>query len=617
MIHSPYHINKTSRVRVTYDVDIGGSIESKELPFIMGVISNFCGHKQYAEYANREFIAINKNNFHDVMQGLSPNLSVCIDSIEYNMNFHHIKDFAPDGLIQSLPHLQTIMNARQKIIDCICLLNSYPSLSHHILEILQQESDDTLTHSIDTAKLLMSKANLYTDDNDRNNTRLQIIDDLLSYVDKNTHNPYTDCMQQISDLDKDLSRKIDQILHHPDFLQLESTWRGLYDLVSQSNLNETLIIKIFSASLSDVQDDLSSSISFDYTYLFRLIYENEYGTFGGIPFGCLLLDYYMRNNSQDINMMRSLSKIASISHAPMLFGVASEMFNVESFKDLLTKKSIHDIFSSSEYAAWNALRDTEESRYINLFLPYVLMREPYGENNKVKAFNYIESINHDVHKDFCWGNPIYYMGIRINEAISKYGWAAAIRGIHGGVVSNLPTYTFKSSFGEVKFKSPLQIHITDRYEKELSDNGFIALCHKKMTNHAIFFSGQSIQRAKKYNSLDATANASIASRMTYMLNASRFAHYAQMKMRDKIGSYESEEDIRKYLQSWISQYVLLSDDADQNLKCIYPLREATILVQELTIGEYDINIRMRPHFQLEAATVSIGFVYRINQGQVT
>lgn len=606
-----FYKDKAPRVRVTYDVEIGDNIEKRELPFVMGVVGDFCGHNKYAEYAEREFILINKNNFNDVMRGMAPNISMMLKSRKkIELVFHQINDFTPDGLVSNIPDLQLTLDQRQRMIDFVCLLDAYPKLG----KVMQSCLNTGHTKDIKAAKSLAEQVGAYNDDPVKHSSRLNAIMVALNLLNKTTQNVYIDSIKVISDIDRSISDTIDEIIHNPEFIRIEASWRGLYDLVSQSKTNESLMIKVLSASEDEIAQDLSDGMSFEYSNLFRLIYENEYGVLGGTPFGCIIFDYYMSHSTPHLNMLRTLSKIAAIAHAPMLFGTSPEMLNIKSFKDLANKKSINDIFASSEYAAWHSLREIDDARYINMCLPHVLMREPYGDNNPVRKFKYVETLNHENNDGFCWGNPAYYMGIRITDAISKHGWAAAIRGTYGGVVTDLPTYTFQSSFGEIKFKSPLQTYITDRCEKELSENGFIALCHKKMTNQAIFFSGQSIQKAKLYNDIDATSNAAIAARMTYMLNASRFAHYAQMIMRDKIGSCDSAEDLRKYLQSWISQYVLLSDDATQELKCTYPLREALIYANETnTVGEYEIIMRMRPHFQMEGASVSVRFVSRIGQ----
>ena len=352
---------------------------------------------------------------------------------------------------------------------------------------------------------------------------------------------------------------------------------------------------------------------FDQSRLFKLIYEEEYGTMGGIPFSSFVADLYFDKSDADILLLRFLSSIASASHAPLLVGVKPSMFELRSFMDLHLPRDLKKIFENSDAISWNSFRDTDESRYVSLFLPYVLMRLPYGPANPVRSFNYVESVDGERNDTFCWGNPAYFMGIKINEAIVKHGWAAAIRGPEGGgLVRDLPAYTFKTSFGDISMKCPTQTHITDRREKELSDLGFISLCHKKMTNEAVFFSGQTVQRAKRYTSTDIDASANLSSKMPYMLNASRFAHYIKVIMRDKVGSFQSAKNIESYLQGWIAQYVLLLDEAEQNVKAEYPLREAQIKVEESQVpGEYNVTLNMRPHFQMEGLRICLRFVAKI------
>ena len=642
------------RVRVTYDVEIGDSIEKKELPFVMGVIGNFYGHKTDIQYTDRQFISINQDNFDDVMRGINPNIIIHLpDKTKISLNFSKISDFHPDSLVHNISPLKAILEQRQVILDFICLMDVYPQLSAQIKYVLNDRmysaesisnpgstnessttvTDETAINDIPTsagadeisksdhttqsmAETIADRAGISREDIEQYKTRVDIIATIIDTIDLESQDPHLSSLNTISKLDQTITKTIDTIIHDPIFLQIEASWRGLYDLVVQSKLDHMLMIKILATSSKEIYQDLTSAMRLDYSHLFKLIHDNEYGVLGGIPFGCIIFDEYFSHNNWDTKLLKMLSDVSSASHAPILTGTSSNMFNLESFKDLANKSNISALFSSSEYVAWNHLREYEHARYINLFLPHVLMRTPYGDNNQIQSFNYQENLNHESTNGFCWGNPAYYMGIKINEAITKHGWAGSIRGTFGGMVQDLPTYTFKSSFGEIKFKSPLQTHINDRQEKQLSDNGFIALCHKKMTNHGIFLSGQSIQKAKIYHDPNASSNAIIASRITYMLTASRFAHYAHMIVRDKIGAFESGQSLEKYLQSWISQYVLLIDDSTQDLKCTYPLREAEVYARDIQDkpGEYEITIRMRPHFQLEGASVSIRFVSRSLSG---
>ena len=369
------------------------------------------------------------------------------------------------------------------------------------------------------------------------------------------------------------------------------------------------MIKVLNYPLDLLYDDLKNSPEFDQSRFFKLVYEEEYGTIGGTPFSCLVLDEYFNKSSQDVHFLSLLSNVAAAAHAPLLVGVKPCMFELNSFSELHIPRELTKIFQTSDSIEWNAFRDTEDSRYISMFLPNVLLRAPY--NNCSKLFHFVEEVIGDDINNFVWGNPAYLMALKIGEAVSKYGWAAAVRGTEGGgLVQDLPTYTFKNQFADIRMTCPTQTHITDRREKELSDLGFISLCHKKMTNQAIFFSGQTVQNPKKYQDQDTNTNSIISARMPYILNASRFIHYIKVIIRDKIGSFQTPAEIEYLIQEWISRYVLLSDDADQVTKAKYPLREAVIEVKDIPNkpGEYNITIRLRPHFQLEAANISVRFV---------
>ena len=370
-------------------------------------------------------------------------------------------------------------------------------------------------------------------------------------------------------------------------------------------------------SYIELSDDLLKAVEFDQSQLFKKIYESEYGTFGGNPYSCIVLDFQFTRNPRDVDVLSKFSGVAAAAHVPTLAAAAPGLFNLDSFTQIGTPRDLAKAFESTDAAAWNRFRENPDSRYINLLLPHVLMRAPYGrESCPVDEFNYEESVDGESNEKFCWGNPAFALAERITHAFAVYQWTASIRGVEGGgLVEGLPCYTFKTSRGDMELKCPTEVVITDRREQELSTLGFLALCHCKGTDYAAFFGGQSTQKPKRYNTDDANANALISTRLPYMLNASRFAHYIKSIMRDKVGSFMSRDEVEGFLQTWLAEYVLLSDIAPQEVKARYPLREGRVYVTEVAgrPGSYKAIIFLRPHFQLEELAVSLRLVANLPQ----
>ncbi|MDR0556220.1 MAG: type VI secretion system contractile sheath large subunit [Holosporaceae bacterium] len=425
-------------------------------------------------------------------------------------------------------------------------------------------------------------------------------------------NPLLFVERVIVDLDSRLSTQINEILHNQSFQELEGTWRAFHYLIMNTETSTQLKIRVMNASKKDLLDDLENAVEFDQSQLFKKIYEEEYGTFGGHPYSCLVGGYEFTRHPQDILLLEKISNIAAAAHAPFIGAAHPRILDMESFSHLAGPRDISKIFESTEMIKWRSFRDSEDSRYVALVLPRVLMRLPYGPDTlPVDGMNFVESIDGNDNSQFCWGNAAFVLGQRIGNAVSLYKWPAAIRGVEGGgLVEGLPAYTFKTTDGDIALKCPTEIAITDRREKELTDMGFLAICHSKGTDFAAFFGGQTTQKPKIYNLDDANANASLSTRLPYLLAASRFAHYIKAIMRDKIGAFLTKDNVSTYLNNWIASYVLLNDSANQNLKAKFPLRAARIDVFDIPgkPGSYRATIFLQPHFQLEELTASIRLV---------
>lgn len=417
---------------------------------------------------------------------------------------------------------------------------------------------------------------------------------------------------RIAQIDRLISAQLNEIMHHPDFQRLEGTWRGLKYLLSQSETSAMLRLKVLNVSKKELLRDLQRAPEFDQSALFKKVYEEEFGVFGGAPFGALIGDYEFDRSGQDIELLEKVSQVAAASHAPFLTAASASMFNLESFTQLDAPRDLAKIFDTTEYAKWKAFRDSDDSRYVALTAPRMLLREPYGRDTvPVEAFDYNEEVDGTDHGSYLWGNAAWALGARVTQAFAKHGWCATIRGVEGGgLVEGLPVHNFRTESGDIAMKCPTETPVTDRREKELADLGFAPLVHCKGTSKAAFFSIQSAQKPKVYDSDAATANARISAQLPYIFAVSRFAHYLKAMMRDKIGSYMSRGEAETFLNNWISNYVVGNDDASMEVKAKRPLREARVDVMEIPgkPGAYRAVAFMRPHFQLDELSVSMRLV---------
>jgi type VI secretion system protein ImpC len=417
---------------------------------------------------------------------------------------------------------------------------------------------------------------------------------------------------RIAQIDHLISLQLNEVLHNAAFQKLESTWRGLKFLLDQSETGEGLKIKIFNATKKDLLRDLQRAPEFDQSTLFKKVYEEEFGIFGGAPFAAMVGDYEFGHGPEDIELLEKISNVASSAHAPFLSAASPEMFNLESYTSLDAPRDLAKVFDTTEYAKWKSFRQSEDSRYVALTGPRVLMRLPYGKATKpVEEFAYEEKVDGSDHNKYLWGNAAFALGAKLTAAFALYGWCAAIRGVEGGgLVEGLPVHNFYTDEGDVAMKCPTEAPITDRREKELADLGFAPLVHCKGTDYAAFFSVQSCQKPKMFDNEAANANARLSAQLPYILAVSRFAHYLKAMMRDKIGSFTSRGECERWLNQWITNYVTPDDTASASVKASHPLREARIEVMEVAgkPGVYRAVAFMRPHFQLDELSVSLRLV---------
>ncbi len=484
----------------------------------------------------------------------------------------------------------------------------------------QQQPEAGLTESSDFSSLLNKE---FKPKSDRAKEEVEsAVSTLAEYVLKDVNKISDDTIKSIqniiAEIDRKLTNQINLILHNPEFQKLESAWRGLHYMVNNTETDELLKIRVINISKKELGKTLKKfkGISWDQSPLFKKIYEEEFGQFGGEPFGCLVGDYHFDHSPPDVELLQQIAQISAASHCPFISGVSPATLQMDSWSELANPRDLTKIFSTPDYAAWRSLRESEDSRYIGLAMPRFLARLPYGEKtNPIDEFSFEEDTSGADSSKYSWANSAYAMATNINRSFKLYGWCSRIRGIEsGGSVENLPVHAFPTDDGGVDMKCPTEIAISDRREAELAKSGFMPLIHKKNSDFAAFIGAQSLQKPFEYEDPDATANANLAARLPYLFATCRFAHYLKCIVRDKIGSFKEREDMQRWLNDWIIQYV----DGDparssEESKARKPLAAAEVVVEEVegNPGYYSSKFYLRPHYQLEGLTVSLRLVSKL------
>jgi type VI secretion system protein ImpC len=422
----------------------------------------------------------------------------------------------------------------------------------------------------------------------------------------------------IAELDKKLSDQLNLIIHHEDFKALEGTWRGLHHLVSNTETDEHLKIRVLNISKKDLGRTLKKhqGANWDQSPVFKKIYEEEFGTPGGAPYGCLIGDYQFDHTVGDVELLTGMAKIAGAAHAPFISAASPSLMGMSSWQELSNPRDLTKILDTAEYAPWKSLRASEDAKYLALTMPRFLARTPYGaKSSPVEEFAFEEDVEGGDHSKYVWSNAAYAMATNITRSFKEFGWCASIRGAEsGGRVDGLPCHTFPTDDGGVDMKCPTEISITDRREAELAKNGLMPLSHWKNSDFAVFVGAQSLQKPAEYDNPEATANARLAARLPYLFSTCRFAHYLKCIVRDKIGSFKGKEDMHDMLHDWIVRnYVTTDDRADEVTKAEKPLREARVEVEEIpgNPGYYSAKFWLRPHYQLEGLSVSLRLVSKL------
>ncbi len=423
----------------------------------------------------------------------------------------------------------------------------------------------------------------------------------------------------IAGIDRLIQVQLDKILHHPRFQQLEASYRGLYYLAGEIPQGGQLRIKmkVLNISWLELGKDLTRAVEFDQSQLFLKIYTNEFGQAGGEPFGLLLGDYYITHRPSsgmdNIAALRMLTKIAAAAFAPFISAIAPGFLGFDDFGRLERCLNLERTFQQPEYLQWKTLRTDEDSRFLGLLLPQVLLRLPYQQEKAIRyPFNFIEGTAASA--DYLWGNPAYCFAAVAVRTFEQTGWFSGIRGASpgspGGRIQNLPQPVFHADQSLLAQKAPVNIYITDSQEKTLSDQGLIPLCYSKKPGMVLFYDCPSVQKPKLHSNVSATENSKLSSMLHYILCVSRFAHYVKVIARNKMGTFFSAEECQKKLQDWLHQYVVASTDLSETLKIKYPLRDAKVQVFERPgdMNMYMCTLHISPHYQFDYIHTDLRFI---------
>jgi type VI secretion system protein ImpC len=661
--------HRAARVQIEYDVELYGAEKKIQLPFVMGVLADLSGQSEEAPpaVADRKFLDIDVDNFESRMTAICPRVAFAVpDSLRgegelaVDIKFDSMDDFAPAAVARKVGALAELLAARLQLVNLMSYMDGKSGAEELISRVLRgrpagvaraqprlerggafglmttdSRGEELIAEQAATQRGRFEGVHMEGEEFSRllekefrprtHDAKLALeeaVRTLLREALAHEDLLQADAAKSIGDivaaLDQKLSRQLNMIMHHADFQKLEGAWRGLHYLVNNTETDEMLKIRFMNISKAEVGKTLRryKGTAWDQSPLFRRIYEEEYGQFGGEPFGCLIGDYHFDHAPADIELLGEMAKICAAAHTPFIAGASLNLMDLASWQDFTGVRTLVGRFVTPEYAAWRGLRESDESRYIGLAMPRFLARAPYGTATvPVDDFDFEEDAGDGDHGKYTWCNSAYAMAVNITRAFQLYGWCARICGIEsGGAVEGLPTHWFPTDGGDIDMKCPVEIAISDRREAELDASGLMPLLHRKDSDFAAFVGARSLQKPFEYDDPEATANSVLGARLPYLFACCRFAQYLKCLVRDRMGSFKAPEDMERWLQQWIERYCdpdpANSSEATRAQK---PLAAAEVHVEEVegNPGYYAARFFLRPHYQLEGLTTSMRIVSRL------
>ena len=607
------------RVEIFYEIEVSGEKERRQLPFVVGVLADLVGHplEPPKRVRDRKFVSIDVDNFDDVIKKVAPRLAFNVDNrlsedqsdtprLNVWLEFRRMDDFAPVSVALQIPALRSLLELRSRLNDLQAAIQANERLDELIKQALLYhpwgEDRETRDAALERLVVECRQGRFTAGANGPIESLPELFSDFAEgrLLVANT----TDAMlaRRIADIDDLVSKQLNEVFHHPEFQRLEASWRGLEYLTRRSAASRMLKVRILCISKREILRDLQMAPESDQSGLFRLIYEEEYGTFGGQPFGALIGDYGFDYGPDDVGLLAQMSNIAAAASAPFIAAAKPAMFNLESFRELPRPRDLEKVFETSAHARWHAFRKSGDARYVGLVLPHVLQRLPYGSDGlAAEGFDFQEDVDGTDPTKYLWGHAVYRFAVRLSEAFSRHGWCASISGMeHGGLVQGLPLPRFLGNDSEALVMCPTEIAISDRRREELRKLGFIPLCWEKQTDRAVFFEAQSCQKPNFYYTDAESFSAAAAAKLEYTFATSRLSHYIRAITRDKGWQFHNRREWERYLNEWLADYVLLDEDADPEVKARYPLSEGRIKVEEASgwPGQFRVSAQLKPNFQL-------------------
>jgi type VI secretion system protein ImpC len=413
----------------------------------------------------------------------------------------------------------------------------------------------------------------------------------------------------IAYLDSRIAEGVDAVIHHPSFQGLEAAWRGLAVVVDRVAPEANIELAVWSLSKQELQEDFEEAVEITASRAYRTIYTAEYGQFGGRPYGAVFLNAAFTGSAQDVSLLRQLAALGAMAHAPVFVDADPKLLRVERFADLSVATDLEATFEDAAATLWNAFRATEDSRYVGVLLPRLLLRRPYREaDESAGRFVYDERIRGP--GDRLWGSATFAFAVRIADSFAR---TRAYTQVLGTFDDRPPVRDEHAALGPRHTKPPVEVLLSRRLEQTLAELGFIPLTSDPVRSTLRFTSANSVQRPREFGSAEggevATLNFLLGSRIPFLLLACRFAHYLKVLERERIGAHRTHDEIERELNDWLSQYVVVMDNASAETRLKYPLRNARVTVSTIEGNAelYRMEVFVVPHmkYMRQAFTLSV------------
>ena len=486
----------------------------------------------------------------------------------------------------------------------------------------QKQSQQAAVGEVSLLEQMLDDAKVRPEDEAYGTTALglkQLLKEMLTPDNKGARVDKKAVDRMIAEIDEQLSKQVNEVLHHPDVQKLESSWRGLKYMVDSVDFRENIKLEFMNCSKDDLAADFEDTPEIPKSGLYQKVYAREYGVFGGSPVGMIVANYDFDQNQGDVELLRNCAAVASMAHAPFVTNASPKFFGCDTYLEVPKLRDLQAIFESPKYAAWNSFRESEDARYVGLTGPRFLLRRVYGkENIPVKEFNFEEDVIGE-HKSYLWGGSAFAFATRVAESFAKYRWCPNIIGPNaGGAVDGLPLHQYEA-MGELQTKIPTEVQLTLRREFELSEQGFIGLTYRKDSDNAAFFSANSAQKPKRFpdtpEGKKAETNYRLGTMLPYMFIVARLAHYVKVLQTEQIGTWKERSDLERELNKWISQYVTEMDNPAPGIRARKPLREARVAVEDVEgqPGWYRCKLEVRPFFKYMGADFTLSLVGKLDK----